>query len=761
MSYEQTLFPAGIDFESVLRIISKQIYETPFAFVRENVQNAVDAVRIQTHRDAAGADDPRYRIEITVEGRKVIVRDNGVGMSSADVRNYFWTIGASGKRTAEALAAGCVGTFGIGGFANFGVCEVLEVISQDEVSSEGTLTRLSEQDIRAAGTTIPSVTMETSDAAAPRGTVVTGYLREPPDVGQLRDYLRDFVRFVPTAIYFNGQKVSQGRLSEIEDRDNFSQVRDGTQDWRNDDLAISGRMFEDRGHGLVAVIEGLRIGGEPTGLTGHLRFENGLIDVFKRGFKLCATQVGSTIGVSGRLDCDSFVPTAGRDSLDSETTGLLGRIVHTLEEAAIEAVLETPERVAQHTRIFRYILRHGLVERIGNVNVRLADGSENLLGDIRLRARDGGVGVYFGVAQNQALNQVMQARGHLVVLLSSDRHRQNAERRYLEQFCNAKPFDGVVDCVEHYDNLSRFEKVFLSELELDISKSYEITDFRLIAGKLTEDIPVFLKESGGKIAIDIFVDVRHQEVAKLKELGFTQILYSLIGTFCREYLGPSLKKWSPRFFGDGALNLELLAKRRSELWVLLKNDIGVVRKGGHRQVVTQSDVRVMNIVGGGGGQTATEPQADKPNPRILQIVDEQRTTSLAGYYIRLPDAAFSAYGDLLPECESRGVVWAGNKILYVVSDAASASFQYEIRLDEVVAADVVGTIRAEGAIQLDRLLQEIYGGLYFPIPRPLERFMVPKGDDEIRLELHCDWIDMRTAKHWAPRQPSTEEMQGI
>jgi len=61
-----------------------------------------------------------------------------------------------------------------------------------------------------------------------------------------------------------------------------------------------------------------------------------------------------------------------------------------------------------------------------------------------------------------------------------------------------------------------------------------------------------------------------------------------------------------------------------------------------------------------------------------------------------------------------------------------------------------GVVRAEGAIQLEQPLQEVYDGIYFPIPKPLENFIVPKGDEEIRLELHCDWIDMRTAKHWTP-----------
>jgi hypothetical protein len=73
-------------------------------------------------------------------------------------------------------------------------------------------------------------------------------------------------------------------------------------------------------------------------------------------------------------------------------------------------------------------------------------------------------------------------------------------------------------------------------------------------------------------------------------------------------------------------------------------------------------------------------------------------------------------------------------------------------LDEVVAANVNGNIRAEGATQLALPLQEMYGGIYFPIPAHLEPFLVPQGDAEIRLELHCDWIDTRTAKNWTPKE---------
>jgi HSP90 family molecular chaperone len=126
-------FKVGIEFDSVLSAISKQIYETPLAFIRENVQNAVDALRMQAERRGLNACSPPLAVHVVATADECEIRDNGIGMSLDDLQNLFWTIGASGKRTEEARAAGCVGMFGIGGFANFGVCDDLVVTSQQEL----------------------------------------------------------------------------------------------------------------------------------------------------------------------------------------------------------------------------------------------------------------------------------------------------------------------------------------------------------------------------------------------------------------------------------------------------------------------------------------------------------------------------------------------------------------------------------------------------------------------------------------------------
>ena len=376
--------------------------------------------------------------------------------------------------------------------------------------------------------------------------------------------------------------------------------------------------------------------------------------------------------------------------------------------------------------------------------IRMADGNDIALSEVRARSEKG-VAVFYGTQHKQALSQVMMARGHLVLLLSSDSHKQAMEIRYLDSLCKAKRFTGVVECQTVYQDLSLFEKIVLSEIEAVVARSYEILQFRVIAASLTEDLPAFVREPDGLEGLEIIVDVRHGEVKKLEILGFSSLLYSVIATFVREYLGPSLKTWSPRFFGNGALNLESLAKQRSELWILVKDDIGVIQKGAERQLVTSSDVRVVNV--GAPPEQTENSQGQKP-PKILKIVDEHRQTDLAGHYIRLPDSAYRAYGDLIQEYDHRGVMWGGNKIGYVVSDAISASFQYEIRLDEVIAVQDGTITHAEGSQQITKPLQLMFDGLYFHIPEPLERYLVPIGDASIRLQVDCDLFDMKTARRW-------------
>ena len=83
--------PVGINFRRVLETISAQIYDTPMSFLRENVQNAVDALRM--HRAEFPNRTDFGAVSITVSGNTVKIADSGIGMSRDDLQNLFWTMG--------------------------------------------------------------------------------------------------------------------------------------------------------------------------------------------------------------------------------------------------------------------------------------------------------------------------------------------------------------------------------------------------------------------------------------------------------------------------------------------------------------------------------------------------------------------------------------------------------------------------------------------------------------------------------------------
>lgn len=736
-------FALGIEFRSVLSTLSKQIYETPLAFIRENVQNAVDAVRIQAARDGRHSGDGSYGVWIDVDESSVTIRDNGIGMSFEDLKNLYWTMGASGKLNQEARDAGCVGMFGIGGFANFGVCSLLRVTSRSMSDAHGTETWLTLSEIENADGTIPKVHSR-FEVPMERGTVVRGDLQHSHDVENLRSYLMEFVQYANERIYFNGELLSTRDLGPDQALDSESAIELLRGSWSSGNVQVSGQLFEGEASELHARIDSLTIGGVPVPTIGFIRFENGAISALKRGFKLCSTQIPSEIDISGVVDCSYLAPTAGRDSLNANSNATMHAIVQCMEQAAVAAVLGDSSRISRHTSFFRYIRRNGLVGRIGETLVELADGTDMRLRDIPRASATGGK-VFFATSRKYRLAQLLQARGHTVVQLPTDHHKQSAVRDYLTTYCDAEAFEGQVEVERPYLDLSRFEKLFLAELEETVLTGFDVHGVTLTPGALSEDVPVYADESAASPLV-IYVDVRHAEIAKLEALGVSGLFRSMVAAFCREYLAPSLRAHSPKFFGSGAVNLDFLAKRRTELWVLSSNDIGILNQGGQRQVVRSSDVRVVTA----GRAESDTHTINRQKPKLIQLQGSVEFANLFGYYLRVPDSASVAYGDVVVQCDDRAAVWAGNRIGLHASDGISTAFQFEVRLDKLIVEsnDDRGS-GGVGAEVMERPIQQLYDGLYFPIPTVLEPYLVPTSIEEVRIEVRCEWTDFSSARAWS------------
>ncbi|RZQ63190.1 HSP90 family protein [Amycolatopsis suaedae] len=116
-----------VDLRGVVDLLSHHLYSSPRVYLRELLQNAVDAV---TARRAAETDPPA-RIEITVDGTTLTVTDTGVGLTEAQVHELLATIGRSSKRDDLGFARHeFLGQFGIGLLSAFLVADEVVVVTR-------------------------------------------------------------------------------------------------------------------------------------------------------------------------------------------------------------------------------------------------------------------------------------------------------------------------------------------------------------------------------------------------------------------------------------------------------------------------------------------------------------------------------------------------------------------------------------------------------------------------------------------------------
>src|SRR6185295_19508249 len=97
----------GVRVNAIFNLVSERLYSNAGAFLRENVQNAIDALRLLQLNNRSP--DSHSRVEVRASNKKVEIEDWGIGMSGSDVKEYYLTIGSSSKNTPEALACKVIG----------------------------------------------------------------------------------------------------------------------------------------------------------------------------------------------------------------------------------------------------------------------------------------------------------------------------------------------------------------------------------------------------------------------------------------------------------------------------------------------------------------------------------------------------------------------------------------------------------------------------------------------------------------------------
>ena len=127
-----------INLRGIIDLLSNHLYSTPHTFLRELLQNGVDAIAA---RKTLGKEfSPAISLEVT--GSKstptLIFEDTGIGLTEEEIHRFIATIGESSKRLASGERGGdFIGQFGIGLLSCFVVADEITMITRSARDGEG------------------------------------------------------------------------------------------------------------------------------------------------------------------------------------------------------------------------------------------------------------------------------------------------------------------------------------------------------------------------------------------------------------------------------------------------------------------------------------------------------------------------------------------------------------------------------------------------------------------------------------------------
>jgi molecular chaperone HtpG len=754
----------SVEISRMIEVLAAQIYPSPFALLRENVQNSFDAILLRQHL----GHDFFPKIEIKIEPTCITVFDNGIGMSRNDLQNHFWRAGSSSKNTAEAKAAGVVGTFGIGAMANFGIAEELIVFSESAVNSERT-------QCRAQRSTL-SVTEECIDfnqltPTGIPGTRVSAIMQagNTIDVAQAASYVKDFVAYLRIEVKVNGEIVS-GKLIE-------EAVPRLVETWRHNetkaivgphlkaDIELTGSITGEVRIDLSNIeFDGVSIYGRMV-----LRQGVGSLRTFRSRFGLATTGISSAYCLGGVADFLFLQPTAGRESLTSDSLQLLQRLVTPIDEFISLKLAERPESNA-NAHFMNWVGSRGKWDLCGYLRARIEPNDSATLQEVCTRSHKMPIIVYAG---NDPATIGLASVERPMVILSRSSPRQNMELAFLRnrgkfsELTNNPQVLSLKSPVEY--NIA--ESALAFRLSSILSNDYFLnTDFGF--GKISHELPILVDRNLTPIRI-VLDPAGHSVRLMLDVYDREYVAFGhMAKDFARNVIFPKIADLVPSATRQGAEAFLKSIHRNREIFEYEATDLenlatlwqdylngkitmtqaatrshSVARSyqvidstvaGTVKDVVPDVVDNELEMCGPGPNQPTFEAEPSiqrhdiETERKLLTIEDNEE--ALKGYrcFIAITDRVREERGDFFLQPHRTSVVWGGQKALFIFEHhSGKFGLYYDLQTPGLIADKSGGGVFETCTIVMKNRI-------FIPVPNELRHSFLPQAGEKKRLEVRCD-----------------------
>lgn len=756
-----------VDTSRVLEILSKQIYDSPYAMARENVQNAFDAVLMRANRESKPTSD--YLIEITATPGQIEIKDQGIGMTEEVLRENFWRAGSSGKNNDAARAAGVIGTFGIGAMANFGVCERLQVDTRAIDQPSGVRTYALKNQLSIGQ---DCITLERLDTNIEIGTTLTAQISPtaPVDVAALRNYLAPFVRFLAVPVKLNGELLSQ--------QDVCTAAGIGS-DWRvlatraltSGRFAFDARVLSEGGQ-LAVVIEKLVIDGLPSAGGLWLRHGAGQVMGLRSRFGLAPIPIPSHYQLGGFADLPFLLPTAGREALTRESIQEASQLITPIELVLTETLKDT-ELADVFPAFQQHLIQIGQIAWAGRIAIQLSPGDQRME-LAKLRDSHPGVDLHWYAGTDPDTISVFASEDAPLVRVSQQNPRRDLQQRYLKEVLKLPPVPDTATILETYktQDLSWDEVTLTLSIARVLRVDYLIDDIVVEWVKISHGVPMLTDTLADRLTLRISRSWSAVQAVIRVIASSPEVADGMTKDFVRVHIYERIKAFVPSSQRAGLDALQRTLARRRELYRLEVDDKGDLEPllaeylaghlkftevldaaarvhSGHAQRVSSDTVGTVESALNDVVNTAvqTEPvrsiTVPEPGSPILRTDTELRERLLTTerelpqlnnhrVFLALSDRLFQLEREFFTFPHSTQVAWAGRRIFFLFGMSHSAeNLYYDI---ELRGARTAG---AAGGTPLITTTIVTKNRIFVPVPRELvECFRV--AEDPIEFYVRFD-----------------------
>jgi molecular chaperone HtpG len=773
-----------VETSRVLSILATEIYDSPLALLRENVQNAYDAVRMRFAK--SGTLENGGQISITLDGETLTICDNGIGMNETVLRENFWKAGSSGKNSGEARKAGVVGTFGIGAMANFGVCRTLKVETRVE-GSEKLLISIAERDSLKIAE--ECISFESVDSDRDVGTTLTVQLdpRSLIAADKAKAYLRPYVGLLPVPVYFNNDLISQQKIESLLSTDRRSFKPLGSIDVRSDPFVATCKVLCDPNGQVLVNLTNIRMGGTRVEGTLALLQSGGQLMGLRSYFGLAPAPVSGVYQFGGWANLSFLRPTAGREALSRESIDHVGSLVRCAEYAASDKLSQTG-LADRNTAFIQWIANNKKWELADKITIHaLPDDTDVELGNIKKFVDKRTVQYYSG--SDKHIINTFANEGSVLLQLGQNLSRRRTQLHVLSTLKIGEVPDSIqVTHIYGPQDLAPSEASVLLRIAAILRDDYLIPDVDAVFVDMSHGVAVKADKTGEKLQIKLArLSTIIQPVLEMRERA-PEVFGQLMKDFVRNHIYRSVQDYVPSSTRGGVDALRKTLLRNRELYRYEDSELGdlegvlgdylsgntslteVVNRrragggwgggwSGQSQRVSSEQVGsieavVPDVVESVPAQEEKEGEEYEAAPPILRdtissdmkiLTTDETYPQLNGFgtFLGLSDRLMQTESPFFKTSHTTRIIWAGHRVIYIFTNATGElSMYYDIELRDPLEQKSAGG----GTFATTTLITK--KRIFIPVPTALAaEFRVDTGSREffVRFDLLSNEEDSRTA----------------